>query len=217
MDYEGAVNAVLKRMRVPTITAVTDNAYSTLIGEFVNQAKREVEDAWNWSVLRTQVAVATVASTATYSLTGTNHRSRVEFVHNTTNKGTLIHVTKEFMERQQNFTDNQELQPAWWRTNVVPNTDTLQLELHPIPDAVYQLTVYVVIPDDDFTSDTQVIQVPYYPVVLGAYVLALSERGDEGSTSEQRAQADYQSALSDAIAQDSWRQTNGMESDWTIT
>lgn len=216
MDYEGAVNAVLRRMRVPTITAVTDNAYSTLIGEFVNQAKREVEDAWDWHVLRTQVNVATVASTATYSLAGTNHRSRVEFIHNTTNKGDILLVSKEFMERQQNFTDNQESQPSWYVTNVVANTDTLQLEVHPIPDGVYNLNVYVVIPDDDLTSDTQVIQVPYYPVVLGAYVLALAERGDESGMSERRAQTDYQSALSDAIAQDSWRKVQNMEVDWRV-
>ena len=216
MDYEGAVNAVLRRMRVATITAVTDNNYSTLIGEFVNEAKREVEDAWNWEALEVEYTVQTVASTATYSLSGSNHRTRIQRVHNTTNKGRLLPKSREFIDRQKDFTDNQERQPAWYLVNTVTATDSLQLEVYPVPDAVYDLKAYGYQPDGDLTSDTQIIKVPYYPVVLGAWALAIAERGDEGGAQEAMAQREYQSALSDAIALDNNFKVLGTETDWHV-
>lgn len=216
MDYEGAVNEVLKRMRVATITAVTDNTYSTLMGTFVNQAKREVEDAWDWEALRGTTTINTVAATTTYALAGTNHRTRIAFIHNTTNKGRLLEVSKRDLERQKDFTDNQTRQPAWYRINIDTANDQLELEVYPIPDGVYDLDVHWIAPDDDLTADTDVIKVPYYPVVLGAYVLALAERGDESGTSERRAQAEYKSALSDAIALDNRMKTKGYETDWHV-
>ena len=45
--YLTLVNSVLKRLLEKTVTSVSQNQYSHLIGEFVNDAKREVEDAWN--------------------------------------------------------------------------------------------------------------------------------------------------------------------------
>lgn len=216
MDYEGAVNAVLRRMRVPTITAVTDNAYSTLIGEFVNQAKREVEDAFDWRVLNRAVSINTIGATKTYTVTGINHRARFKFIHNVTNKGDLIQVTKEFFERQENFTQASNSQPSYYIITPSNTADTVDIELYPTPDGTYNLLAYIIDPDDDLTADTDHIKVPYWPVVLGAYVLALAERGDESGMSERRAQTDYQSALSDAIAQDSWQQTQNMEIDWRV-
>ena len=49
--YLTLVNDVLSRLRESEVTSVSDNTYSSLIGRFVNEAKREVEDAWNWNRL----------------------------------------------------------------------------------------------------------------------------------------------------------------------
>ncbi len=45
--YLSMVNDVLTRLRESTVSSVTQNDYSSLIGSLVNDAKREVEDAWN--------------------------------------------------------------------------------------------------------------------------------------------------------------------------
>ena len=52
MTYLNLVNNVMKRLREAEVTTVTQNTYSTMMGEFVNDAKEFVEDAWDWAGLR---------------------------------------------------------------------------------------------------------------------------------------------------------------------
>ena len=70
MTYLQIVNSVLRRLREEEVSTVAQNSYSKLIGEFVNDAKRTVEDAYDWTALRTELPVSLVADTTTYSLTG---------------------------------------------------------------------------------------------------------------------------------------------------
>ena len=59
MTYLELVNAVLRRLRVSETGFVSDNDYTKLMGDFVNQAKREVEDAYpRWSALETELSVS---------------------------------------------------------------------------------------------------------------------------------------------------------------
>ena len=52
MTYLEAINKVLRRLREDEVPSPDSTAYSKLIGDFVNDAKRLVEDSWNWSGLR---------------------------------------------------------------------------------------------------------------------------------------------------------------------
>ena len=45
MTYLQLVNSVLRRLREDEVTTVGQTSYSKLIGEFVNDAKRTVEDS----------------------------------------------------------------------------------------------------------------------------------------------------------------------------
>jgi hypothetical protein len=54
MTYLELVNDVLVRLREPTVSTVIQTAYSSLIGKFINDAKRQVEDAFAWNVLGSQ-------------------------------------------------------------------------------------------------------------------------------------------------------------------
>ena len=49
MTYLDAINRVLRRLREDEVSSVTSTAYSKLIGDYVNDAVRLVEDAWDWS------------------------------------------------------------------------------------------------------------------------------------------------------------------------
>jgi len=61
MTYLELVNGVLRRLRENQVSAVDQNPYSLLIGDLVNDAKRIVEDAWDWSALRTTLTITTTA------------------------------------------------------------------------------------------------------------------------------------------------------------
>jgi len=76
--YLQAVNDVLTRLREQTVTTVALTDYSQLIGKFVNDAKRQVENAFNWNALRQTISINTVAGTSNYTLTGAGQNFRVE-------------------------------------------------------------------------------------------------------------------------------------------
>lgn len=61
MTYLEIVNKVLKRLRETQVTTIDYSEYSSLISEFVNDAKNEVEDAWNWSAHTTSVSFRMLA------------------------------------------------------------------------------------------------------------------------------------------------------------
>ena len=59
MTYLDIVNNVLRRLREDTVTTVTNDTYSTMVGDFVNDAKQLVENAWDWSNLRSALTIVT--------------------------------------------------------------------------------------------------------------------------------------------------------------
>ena len=48
MTYIDLVNGVLRRLRETTVSTVSSNTYSALIGDLINDAKNLVEGAWDW-------------------------------------------------------------------------------------------------------------------------------------------------------------------------
>jgi hypothetical protein len=46
MTYLELVNAVLRRLRLEQVNSVAETDYSLLIGDFINDAKADVEVAW---------------------------------------------------------------------------------------------------------------------------------------------------------------------------
>ena len=74
MTYLDIVNNVLRRMREEEVTSVSSSTYGKMVGDFVNDAKRMVEDAWDWSALRTTLTITTAADDYTYSLTGSGDK-----------------------------------------------------------------------------------------------------------------------------------------------
>ena len=67
--YLDLVNNVLTRLREPTVSSVQDNSYSKLIGVYINDAKREVEDAYDWNSLTNTLSATTTDSVFNYVLT----------------------------------------------------------------------------------------------------------------------------------------------------
>lgn len=100
MTYLQLVNKVLTRLREENVSTVGQSTYSALIGEFVNDAKQFVEDAWDWSALRTTLTLTTAADIFNYNLTGSGNRIEILdvvndtsnfFLDTKTNTGLTIH------------------------------------------------------------------------------------------------------------------------------
>lgn len=202
--YLQAVNDVLVRLREDQVSTVTENKFSTLIGKFVNDAKRQVEDAWNWDALSTTLTLNTVGGTSTYTLTGSGLRHKQNEVNDTTNKITLQNAPIAWIQRQQQLVPLSAQIPMYYAWNGNDGTDT-KVELYPTPSGVNVLKFNMYVPQVDLSADADVITLYPTAIVAGAYARALVERGEDGGLASSEAYSLYRGILSDMIAIESTR------------
>jgi len=211
MTYLELINDVLIRLREPVVTANNQTAYSTLIGKFVNDAKRQIEDAFSWNVLGQTITVTTASSTASYSLTGAGQKFQVMDVINTTSNVGLINITFVDMNRKLNFTPLVNSIPTEFAFDGVDASYDTKVNLYPIPDGVYTIKFALTVPQATLSSDVTVVSVPDVLVAQNAYARALIERGEDGGTSSSEAFLLYKAMLSDHIALESTRYPENQE------
>lgn len=204
------VNRMQRRLRESQTVNVNTTSYGSLLADFVNEAKREVEDAWNWNALRTTITVNTVLGTSAYVLTGAGKRFRILDVFDDTNNTQLLPIWGTEQSKNFNGTPEQNT-PVWYSFNGDSNGDPI-VDFYPIPNGIYSVNFNIVVPQNDLVNNTDELQVPDYPVFLSAMMKALEERGEDATTQYARITTDYQKALSDAIAQDEARMP--VETDW---
>jgi hypothetical protein len=192
-------------LRESTVSTVGETTYSSLIGKFVNDAKRQIEDTYNWNCLNQTITVTTASGTSSYSLTGVGQKFRVGDVINTTSYITLSNIAVADMNRKLNFgTPAQSIPSQYCFSGVDGNGDT-KVDLFPIPSGVFTLKFDVTIPQANLTSDGTSVKVLDYLVTQSAYARALIERGEDGGTNSNEAYALFRGMLSDAIAMESTR------------
>lgn len=216
MTYRQIINSVLRRLREDSITsdwsgelidASGPSDYQVMIGDFVNEIKREVEDAWDWTSLRTLITVNTVANTKSYALTGSTQRSRMISVQ-AQGQGNMLQSVPDAWIRSTNYPDgNTAGPPSYYSINSVTN-GILQAEIYPTPNQVYKVDFYMVDPQDNLTNATTALTCPEFPVIMGVWARAIAERGEDGGSLSDMAQFQYQQALSDAIQQDVGRHSS---------
>ena len=198
--YLEIVNKVMRRLRENDVTSVQETPYSRMIGELVNVVKAEVEDAWNWSALRSTITAYTSDTVYSYALTGFGVRSRVLDVVNDTNNNMMEYQTTEWFDKMFLGGGLETGIPHYWNLNGVDSNGDSQVDIYPVPNGLYAIRFNIVKPQDELTLDTDVIQVPYQIVVEGALARAISERGADGGYQEQEAR--YKQILGDYIAID---------------
>jgi hypothetical protein len=199
--YLELVNETLVRLREPEVTAVTDNAYSKLIGRFINDAKRQVEDAYTWNALSETLTVTTSANLFNYVLTGIGQRFKVIDVINSQSDWFLNYETTRKMDEL--FLNSGTVlvgAPDRYNFNGVDNNGDTQVDLYPIPDGVYDIYFNVIKPQAEFTAASTQIKVPSEPVIFLAYAKALNERGEDNGLNSVEAYDLYRQSLSDHIA-----------------
>ena len=197
--YLQAVNDVLLRLRESSVSTVTSDAYSVLMGKYINDGKRQVEDAWDWNVLSTLVTVTTTASTSTYTVTGSGIRQRGIAVNDATNKVRLRNVPLQWIIDQQQLSTVSTGIPVYYAWNGIDGTDS-KVELYPTPGGTYSIKFNLIVPQAVLSSDSTDITVPSEPIVAYAVALAKAEKGEDGSLASSEAYLLYKSILSDYIS-----------------
>lgn len=210
MTYLQAVNKVLKRLRENTVNSVDETLYSRLVGEFVNDANRMVEDSWDWSALRTTVTQTVTAADGIIP-------ARSQFtLPNVTSQFKTLNVINETQKCFMNLGTQTELQKVKYIDPVTPSVPThyvyggafsqgVLVDVYPVPDKTYTLQFNIVDRTEELTNDTQNILAPSLPVVQFAHAMAVEERGETGGTTAAMLTGVAKSSLSDAISFDAAR------------
>jgi len=214
MTYLQLVNSVLRRLREEEVEAVNQNSYSKLIGEFVSDAKRIVEDAWDWSSLRTTLTVVTTPNVFSYGLAGSGSALKeLDVVNDTSNRFMKI-ATSRWMDNAFLNGEAPVGPPEYYSWNGFTEEGYAIVDMYPIPDTAYNIRFNVVNRTAAFTEDSQVLNVPSSPVIQLATALGARERGETGGTSAAELFGLADRALSDAIALDAARHPE--ETIWTV-
>jgi len=205
MNYIQLVNSVLRRLRESEVTSVSDNSYSKMIGDFVNDAKRQVEDSYNWNSLSDTLTATTVNGIFNYVLTGSGQRFRMIDVINDSKDYVLKNATTDYMNRLFLITNGNKGQPMYYNFNGTDANGDTQVDIYPIPDTAYNIRFNMILPQPLLSGNADVLKVPHEPVVYLAYAKALAERGEDGGLASNEAYALYSQSLADAIALESGR------------
>jgi hypothetical protein len=202
MTYLNLMNSVLRRLREEETTSVTSTTYVKMVGDFINDAKKIVEEAADWSALRETIVVTTTASDNSYSLTGGGDNVKVMCVLNDTSNLFMDYQTKDWFNEQLYISSAAEGAPRYYTYNGLDSSGDTEVLVGPTPDDVYSLRFDVVKRQADLSTNTDSLLVPSQPVIHYAVALLARERGETGGTSVSEYFQIAGKFLSDAIAID---------------
>ena len=200
--YLSLVNDVLVRLREPTVTTVTQTSYSSLIGKFINDTKRQVADAYDWDAFNKAVTVTTVSGqVGEYSLTNAGVRFKTMDVINTSRYYQLTPLSHVDHDVFYYTVPSPILNlPMYYTVQGVDTNGDLKVKFWPVPDGVYSIRFSLIVPENDMSSDSDTTLLAKEPIILGAYARALVDRGEDGGLSSSEAYALFKASMSDLIA-----------------
>ena len=211
----------LRRSTGSTYTALDQNYDAVFIMQAINEAKRMVEDAWKWGVLRTIVTFDSLANVAEYDLsdtavitsddaTATNDRSE-EWVDQPgrllmwdvtdTNGFRLSKVSREYADAVYLPGATSIAKPV--EVCLYQNGAGLTAYFPNPPSGVRSYKLVVKNPQPDLAATDTEILVPWQPVVLAATAICFDERGEELGVDSNRWWERYENAFGAALARDS--------------
>ena len=201
----GLTNKVLVRLREDEVTSTSASPYASMVSQFVRQAVEEVEDATNWIQLRATIALPVVAGTFVYSLTDAGTGFRILQVFEDTKDYTLHKPPSYAWMNRMLLTNNpQEGDPEYYDVNGQDSNGDALINLFPIPNASLSVNVNLVV-KSHLDADTDSTPVPWLPVILRAYMLAIDERGDDDGASLAILENTFTTTLASAVAIDASR------------
>jgi len=233
MTYREIINSVLRRLREDTIPAdwsgdlydsntVTD--YQKLIGELVNDSKKNVESYHDWQALRESFNIKTKAGNMQYTLGDATRGAGVTFkVLDVICQDTgqiLTQVSNSWLNDHTFPVANiQAGEPIYYAFNGISQASSTRepdfnVDLYPVPDEVHTISFNVVGAQVELKTASQVLRTPTQPVILGAWARAVAERGEDGGTISSAISAEAREALTMAVQLDSSNME--YERDWLV-
>lgn len=202
MTYLEMINSILRRLRERTVSTANESTYSRLIGQFINDAKNEVEEAWDWNSLKTTLTATTSSGVFSYNLTDSGQNGTIVNVLNDTSNVFMRYASNnDFDNWYLNMTPVSG-SPVYYNINGVDSNGDSIIDIYPKPDGVYNIRVNMVIRSGDLSADTDKPVIPTRPIEMLAYAKAIEERGEDGGSASQAAYNTASRVISDAIARD---------------
>ncbi len=233
MTYREIINSVLRRLREDTIDSdwsgdLYDSnnvtAYQKLIGELVNDTKKNVESYHSWNALRESFNVTTSAGTMQYTLGDAERGAGSSFtvldVINQTTGTVLKQVSNEWVNQQVfPLSAISSGEPTAYAFNGISQASInrepdFNIDLYPVPNAAQLISVNIVGAQTELKEAAQVLRVPSQPVILGAWARAVAERGEDGGTISSAISAEASDSLRIAIQLDAGNME--YERDWVV-
>jgi len=198
--YLKIVNDVLEKLREDSVTSVDDSAYSKLIGQFVNDAKDDMEDInHDWTVYETEIDTTILSDgTRIYDITQTNDRSKLlrsarddddripaAYDITTGEVGQLFDCALSDLKRERALTNTitDVRVPKVFAITTDADGRGFTFTLLWGSNTVRSWRHYWYIPHaslaTDGTDDATEVQLPERPIRLRAIYYALNERGEE--------------------------------------
>ena len=213
MTYLELVNRVLRLLREPIAPSVIspDDVVADLVSVFVNDAKRQVENAHTWNALRYQWDVTVPANADTVALPGSQNWANIQYV---------MDADTGLELRNRDVKELRKLKAAggssggslFWAADGIDANRDVKLRVFPEQTVPVNLEVHGYKRQPDLVNNTDVLLVPHQPVIYYALALAARERGEVGGQTASEIFGRAGSFLSDAIAQDV--ALNTLEYDW---
>lgn len=203
--YLSLVNSVLRRLREDEVSGVTNTPYSKMVGDFVNDAKTQVENAHDWSTLRTTAVVSTLEGITEYSLTNAGERVKIYSVINDTSNFFINYQTPTWVNNAVYNTGSISGPPEYYTYSGVDSSDDTKVRVYPNPDGVYSLRFDLIARESDLSNDADETVLPANPIIHISVALLARERGETGGTTAQDYFAIADRHLSDAIALDAYK------------
>lgn len=210
MNYLQLVNKVLVKLRESTVGTINENDYSSLIGEFVNEAKHEVESSYNWMTLRKAVPVSVLQDIFEYNLgieTSSvlmrdidDPRLPMAFCVTPGFSRQIYQLPLEYVSKWRILNENTITDSVPQHFGLQADQGEWSILLLERPTTALDYTFFFKVPQDELVMASDTLNVPWRPVVALAVMYALNERGEEigepGNIAEQRYRNDLANAIS---------------------
>ena len=205
MTYLDIVNNVLRRMREDEVTTVNQSTYSKMVGDFVNDAKNLVEDAWDWSALRDTITIETKPDIFGYTLVGTKNKLKLLHAYNQTSRTDMLYKSPIWFDKRYMQSPPVSGAPTYFVPNGLSEDGDTNVDVYPKPDGQYTLRFNVIKRTGTLADDRDTLRIPSAPVIHMAIALLSRERGETGGTSTAEYFGIADKHLSDAIALDAYK------------
>jgi len=225
------VNKVLLRLREGTVLSVDSTEYSRLVGEFVVDRYKELQEHHDWEANKHELTFDTAASQTRYVVSRTVTDGGDALDSNTRVPNTQSVVLQAFAyddasdpygdemllisdgaRRVIAAQDSNNTMDEPWLFSITNDGEDLFLDLAYKPSGVKRIKVLFktnqIDLETDGTDDDTTIYLPWRPIMLGALSDALNERGEEigepGNVAERRYMAALGAALEADIAHNAY-------------